>query len=103
MTCRVFVQLEIQANHPNIQLRNRDCSELVSVYWFDREACEDRFIVSDDKLKSDCKCIVIKRRLLSYQEMKIFHAIIKLLGVQLCFRRFPIDGFSGKWLKWWSK
>ena len=23
-----------------------------------------------------------------------------LLGVQLCFRRFPIDGFSGKW---WSK
>ena len=20
-----------------------------------------------------------------------------LLGVQLCFRRFPIDGFSGKW------
>jgi len=23
-----------------------------------------------------------------------------LLGVQLCFRRFPIDGFSDKW---WSK
>jgi len=23
-----------------------------------------------------------------------------ILGVQLCFRRFPIDGFSGKW---WSK
>ena len=23
-----------------------------------------------------------------------------VLGVQLCFRRFPIDGFSGKW---WSK
>jgi len=23
-----------------------------------------------------------------------------LLGVQLCFRRFPINGFSGKW---WSK
>jgi len=20
-----------------------------------------------------------------------------LLGVQFCFRRFPIDGFSGKW------
>ena len=26
--------------------------------------------------------------------------IIILLGVQLCFRRFPIDGFSDKW---WSK
>ena len=25
---------------------------------------------------------------------------INLLGVQLCFCRFPIDGFSGKW---WSK
>ena len=25
---------------------------------------------------------------------------IDILGVQLCFRRFPIDGFSGKW---WSK
>jgi len=24
----------------------------------------------------------------------------EVLGVQLCFRRFPIDGFSGKW---WSK
>ncbi|KYM85823.1 hypothetical protein ALC53_04408, partial [Atta colombica] len=24
----------------------------------------------------------------------------EILGVQLCFRRFPIDGFSGKW---WSK
>jgi len=26
--------------------------------------------------------------------------IEKILGVQLCFRRFPVDGFSGKW---WSK
>jgi len=26
--------------------------------------------------------------------------ILNLLGVQLCFRRFPINGFSGKW---WSK
>jgi len=25
---------------------------------------------------------------------------LDILGVQLCFRRFPIDGFSGKW---WSK
>jgi len=25
---------------------------------------------------------------------------IDILGVQLCFRRFPIDGFSGNW---WSK
>jgi len=25
---------------------------------------------------------------------------VVILGVQLCFRRFPIDGFSGKW---WSK
>ena len=24
----------------------------------------------------------------------------QILGVQLCFRRFPIDGFSDKW---WSK
>jgi len=24
----------------------------------------------------------------------------EILGVQVCFRRFPIDGFSGKW---WSK
>jgi len=23
-----------------------------------------------------------------------------ILGVQLCFRRFLIDGFSGKW--WWK-
>ena len=23
--------------------------------------------------------------------------LANILGVQLCFRRFPIDGFSGKW------
>jgi len=26
--------------------------------------------------------------------------VYMVLGVQLCFRRFPIDDFSGKW---WSK
>ena len=26
---------------------------------------------------------------------------INLLGVQLCFRHFPIDGFNSG--KWWSK
>jgi len=24
------------------------------------------------------------------------YLLIKLLGIQLCFRRFPIDGFSDK-------
>jgi len=28
-------------------------------------------VVSDDKLKSDCKCIVIRRRLLSYRNENI--------------------------------
>jgi len=30
----------------------------------------------------------------------ILKLYIYILGVQLCFRRFSIDGFSGKW---WSK
>jgi len=28
------------------------------------------------------------------------NGLAEILGVQLRFRRFPIDGFSGKW---WSK
>jgi len=36
----------------------------------------------------------------SRKDEKQFFNKQKLLGVQLCFRRFPIDGFSGKW---WSK
>jgi len=35
--------------------------------------------VSNGKLKSDCKCIVIRRYLLSYREKRIFHAIVKSL------------------------
>ena len=58
MTYRVFVQLKKQANHPNVQLHNRDCLGLVSLYWFDREAYEGSLkfsVVSDGKLKNDCK------------------------------------------------
>jgi len=29
--------------------------------------------------------------------LKVTLIKVNLLGVQLCFRRFPIDGFSGKW------
>jgi len=32
--------------------------------------------------------------------VKIFNELFQaqvLLSIQLCFRRFPIDGFSGKW------
>jgi len=37
-------------------------------------------VVSDGKLKSDCKYIAIRRRLLSYQETRIFHLYIANLG-----------------------
>jgi len=30
----------------------------------------------------------------------ICYLFVYILGVQLCFRRFPVDGLSGKW---WSK
>ena len=33
-------------------------------------------------------------------KVNLVHFSFIILGVQLCFRRFPIDGFSGKW---WSK
>jgi len=29
--------------------------------------------------------------------MTLFIFVWNILGVQLCFRRFPIDDFSGKW------
>jgi len=37
--------------------------------------------------------------LLSFNISLIFDIefIFDILGVQLCFRRFPINGFSGKW------
>jgi len=34
------------------------------------------------------------------KEFREFVTCHKDIGAQLCFRRFPIDGFSGKW---WSK
>jgi len=38
--------------------------------------------------KQNCHYQQISGRILNIQEY--------ILGVQLCFRRFPIDGFSGK-------
>jgi len=35
----------------------------------------------------------------SIAEIEIEIAFTIILGVQLCFRRFLIDGFSSKWLK----
>ena len=39
--------------------------------------------------------------LYKYYYVYYYHLLLYiLLGVQFCFRCFPIDGFSGKW---WSK
>jgi len=50
------------------------------------------------KLKIDKSGMVDRVIMLSHSKYHLKN--IELLDVQLCFRRFPIDGFSGKW---WSK
>jgi len=56
-------------------------------------------------INMDPEKITVVRGLPISQIKKTFKKLFRvffylLLGVQLSFRRFPIDGFSGKW---WSK
>ena len=64
MTYRIFVQLEKQANHPNVA-QSRSGLRFIGLI----EACEDCAFCRDSKLKSDCKCI-IRRRLWYYRTGK---------------------------------